>query len=277
MTLPLTVVILTLNEERNLAACVRSLMNHVKDVHVLDSGSTDRTLEIAREFDLPVHTNAFTGFGQQRNWAIDHIPHSNQWVLHLDADERATPELLEEIQRVLESSPEESGFFIASKLMLDGHWLRYSSGFPVYQVRLFHRDRLRFVDHGHGQREVPEGRLGYLRNAYLHEAFSKGIDDWMAKHAKYARGEAESLQRQGCGLMKLLSESLTKDAVRRRRAVKALAFKLPCRQMLRFLHLLVWNRGLMDGSAGVLYARMMATYESMIDVHLARLKAGIEL
>lgn len=277
MTIPLTVVILTLNEQRNIADCLRSVIGHVTDLKILDSGSTDSTLDIAREFRVPVFTNAFIGFGQQRNWAIDNIPHSNQWVLHLDADERATPELLEEIGRVLKRDPEESGFFIASKLMLDGHWLRYSSGFPVYQLRLFHREKVRFIDHGHGQREVSTGRLGYLHSAYLHEAFNKGIDDWMAKHARYARREAETLQAHHRGLLELTWATITTDAVGRRRAIKALAYKLPGRPTLRLLQLLIINRGLLDGLAGIMYARMMAAYESMINVHLTRIRARIDL
>jgi glycosyltransferase involved in cell wall biosynthesis len=273
--LPLTVVVLTLNEEQNLPSCLQSIVAHAEDVHVLDSGSTDATVRIAREFGVPVHTNSFAGFGQQRNWAIDNIEHRHQWVLHLDADERPTPELLGEIEGLLERDPTEAGFFIASKLMLDGHWLRYSSGYPVYQVRLFHRERLRFQDHGHGQREVTAGRIGYLQSPYLHEAFNKGLDDWFAKHARYARREAEQLQRESRGVPELVSAVFSVDAVGRRRAVKALAYKLPGRPVLRLFQLLLINRGILDGRSGVIYARMMATYEAMINVHLCRLKSRI--
>jgi glycosyltransferase involved in cell wall biosynthesis len=277
VTLPLTVVVLTLNEERNLPSCLQSIIAHVDDVHVLDSGSTDATVQIARKFGVPVHTNRFAGFGQQRNWAIDNIPHRHQWVLHLDADERPTPELLAEMKRLLAGNSTEAGFYIASKLMLDGHWLRYSSGYPVYQVRLFHRDRLRFEDHGHGQREITAGRIGYLQSPYLHEAFSKGLDDWFAKHAHYARREAEQLRHESRGMLQLLIAALSGDAVSRRRAIKALAYKLPGRPLLRLFQLLVINRGVLDGQPGLLYARMMATYEAMISVHLCRLKSRVEV
>jgi glycosyltransferase involved in cell wall biosynthesis len=273
--LPLTVVVLTLNEERNLPSCLQSIVAHAEDVHVLDSGSTDATVQIAREYGVPTHTNSFAGFGQQRNWAIDNIEHRHQWVLHLDADERATPELLTEIERLLARDPTEAGFYIASKLMLDRYWLRYSSGYPVYQVRLFHRERLRFQDHGHGQREVTAGRLGYLQSPYLHEAFNKGLDDWFAKHAHYARREAEQLQLESRGFLQVMSAVFSADAVARRRAGKALAYKLPGRPLLRLVQLLLLNRGILDGRPGLLYARMMATYEAMISVHLCRLKSRI--
>jgi glycosyltransferase involved in cell wall biosynthesis len=275
--LPLTVVVLTHNEERNLPDCLRSIVGRVSDVHVLDSGSTDGTLTIANDFGVPVHTHPFAGFGQQRNWAIDNIPHAHPWTFHLDADERMTPELYEELCDLLARDPAEAGFFVASKLMMDGRWLRYSSGYPVYQVRLFHRERLRFMDYGHGQREVTDGRLGYLANAYVHEAYGKGLDDWFAKHARYARREAELLWQERPATLSLLRGVFSLDRVRRRRAIKLLSCFLPFRPTLRLLQLLVVNRGLLDGSAGVVYARMMAAYESMMTTHLTRLRSGIRL
>ncbi len=137
--LPLTLVILTQDEEKNLPECLRSVIGRVADIHVLDSGSTDGTVALARGFGVPVHVHPFAGFGQQRNWAIDNIPHAHRWVLHLDADERMTPDLEAELRRLLTADPSEAGFYVPSKLMLDGRWLRHSSGYPVYQVRLFDR------------------------------------------------------------------------------------------------------------------------------------------
>jgi glycosyltransferase involved in cell wall biosynthesis len=275
--LPLSVVILTHNEEKNLPGCLCSLAGFAKDVHVLDSGSTDSTVEVAKRFGVAIHTNPFRGFGQQRNWAIDNIPHLHPWVLHLDADERMTPELATELQDLLAAERPEAGFFVASKLMLGGRWLRYSSGYPVYQVRLFHRDRLRFEDHGHGQREVPQGSLGYLRNAYLHEAYSKGLDDWFAKHARYARCEADQLRQERQGICAMLGQLFSSDPVVRRRAHKWLAYKLPGRPTLRLIQLLIFNRGLLDGSPGLLYARMMAAYESILNTYLTRDETGVDI
>lgn len=276
-SLPLTVVILTQDEEQNLPECLRSLAGAVTDVHVLDSGSTDGTLDVAKAFGVTIHQHAFAGFGQQRNWAIANIPHAHPWVLHLDADERLTPALADELQALLARDPAEAGFYVPSKLMLDGRWLRYSSGYPVYQVRLFHRERLRFKDHGHGQQEVTDGTLGYLRCAYLHEAYGKGLDDWFTKHARYARREAELIWAEHSGFLSILGRVVGGDRVGRRRALKSLAYRLPFRPTLRLLHLLVINRGLLDGRAGIVYARMMAAYEAMVGTHLARLKAGLSL
>ena len=275
--LPLTFVILTRNEEHNLPKCLASLMRYANDVHVLDSGSTDSTVAIARAHAVTVHTNPFNGFGRQRNWATDHIPHAHPWAFHLDADERLTSELADELRLLLATDPVEAGFYVPNKLLLGGHWLRYSSGYPVYQVRLFHRDRLRFENHGHGQREVTDGVLGYLNQPYIHDAFAKGLDDWFAKHWRYAKAEAETLFADRRSLAETVSHAMTGDTVRRRRAIKSLAYRLPGRVFLRWFHSLILNRGVLDGPAGWTYARMLAAYESMVTVHLSRLKNGIDL
>ena len=271
---PVTAVVLTYNEERSLPACLASLDGVCDDVHVLDSGSTDRTAAVAGAAGAAVHVNPFTGFGDQRNWAIDHIPHRHRWALHLDADERLTPAFAAELRRVVAADPPEAGFHVPHKLLLGGRWLRRAGGYPTYQVRLFRTDRLRFENHGHGQREVTDGPVGTFAEPYLHDAFAKGLDDWFAKHARYARAEAERAFADGRvdwgGLV-------SGDRVRRRRAAKALSLRLPARPALRMLHTLAVKRGALDGRAGWTYAGMLAAYEAMTAAHLRRLRAGIDL
>lgn len=277
MTLPVTVVILTKNEQCDLPDCIASVVPYSDDCIVLDSGSDDDTVAIARAAGVPVYVNAFSGFGDQRNWAIDHLPHRYDWVLHLDADERMTPAFAAELQEILRGNPSEAGFYVPSKLMLGKSWLRYSSGFPVYQVRLFHRERLRFVNHGHGQREVTDGCLGTMTEPYLHYAFSKGLEAWFEKHARYAASEAMTsvgdVKDQSHGLVQLLFG----DAVMRRRVLKRLSHHLPARGWLRLFEILVLKRGLLDGKAGLLYARMMANYESMTAVYKMAASMGITI
>ncbi len=96
-------------------------------------------------------------------------------MLALRRDERVTAEFVSELKAIVTGSPQFGGYYVPSKLMLGEHWIRFSSGFPVYQVRLFHRERLRFADHGHGQREVTLYPIGYMKEPYLHYAFSKGF------------------------------------------------------------------------------------------------------
>jgi glycosyltransferase involved in cell wall biosynthesis len=273
---PITVVILTQNEEKNIEPCLASVASFA-DVHVLDSGSTDATVDRATRGGAMVHTNPFVSFGNQRNWAIDHIPARYLWTLHLDADERMTPELAAEMEGVLAADPPLGGYYIPSKLMFAGRWLKYAGDYPTYQVRLFRKDRLRFVDYGHGQRESTTNGLGRLRQPYLHYAFSKGLEHWFAKHAVYARQEAlQATQEIARGGRPQLRDLFGSDSTKRRRLLKQMAYRLPCRYLFRLLYLLTVKWAFLDGAAGVTYAHMIATYEGMMEVHLRLLRNGIE-
>gem|GEM_PF-4256377 len=168
-----SVVILTLNEEDNLTECLATC-GWCDDVHVLDSGSTDATVRIAEQAGVSVHTNTFENFAQQRNWATDHITCKNNWVFHLDADERFTPELVAELESTINNEPKVDGFHVAHKMMLAGTWLKRSEGYPVYQARLIHKSRFRYIASGHGQRESPGAQMGTLKEPYLHEAYRRG-------------------------------------------------------------------------------------------------------
>lgn len=261
-----SVVVLTLNEERNLADCLQSLSGF-EDIHVLDSGSTDATAEIARRFGATLATHRFESFGQQRNWAHDGLPLRHRWVLHLDADERMTAELESEIRSVVASDNSEvAGFYIAERTLLDGQWLRYAGQYPRYQARLVHRDRMRFIDHGHGQREQSSLLFNQLRSSYEHHAFSQGIEHWLRKHVGYAVREAEAVQTPVETWPALLNRVVTSHGTDRRRALKRMAERVPARPLLRWLYVLVICRGVLDGRAGWQYAQMMKVFQEMIDL-----------
>lgn len=269
-----SVIVLTLNEERNIGACLQSLSDF-DDCHVLDSGSTDSTLAIAARHGASAAIHPFVSFGQQRNWGHDQLPLKHRWVLHLDADERMTPPLAEEIDAVIAAdSGKVAGYHLAERTLLRGGWLRYSAQYPRYQARLVHRDRMRFVDHGHGQRELSALPFGILRNPYDHLAFSQGIEHWMRKHAGYATRDAAQLLKSAAGAHSLAAQLFSRNPVERRRAVKQISLHLPMRPLLRLLHVLIVNRGILDGRAGWEYARMMRLYQEMIDLSLIEARYG---
>ncbi|MHC4977198.1 MAG: glycosyltransferase [Planctomycetota bacterium] len=266
-------MILSLNEEVNIDACLASCA-WCDDVHVLDSGSTDRTQEIARECGAEVHENPFTSFGAQRNWAIENIPTKHEWVFHLDADERFTPELVREMTELLKTQPSEAGYHVPSKLMFMGRWLKYSGGYPTYQMRLFHSGRMRFRDYGHGQRELTQGLVSTLQNAYIHHAFSKGLYDWFEKHNRYSSLEALQLLASRHDRIGLL-DFIGGNPVKRRRAWKLLSYKLPARPLMRLCFTLFLQGGILEGRAGRSYATLLASYERMITLKVRWLKHRI--
>ncbi len=266
-----SVVILTKDEEINIEGAIASCA-WSDDVHVLDSGSGDRTVELARRAGAGVHVHPFESFGKQRNWAIDHIPMKHDWVFHLDADERFTPGLVREMADVLAKGPDAAGFFVANQMILDETWIKRASGYPAVQMRLFHKGRMRFEDKGHGQREFTSGKVGRLQTPYVHYNFSKGLDDWRKRHDRYSTLEAEEiLKGAGKGAW---SRLVSGDAIARRRAMKELAGGLPLRAQLRWLHTVILKGAMLDGAAGIKYAGLLYWYEREIARKVRMGRAG---
>lgn len=272
---PVSVVILTLNEEINIRAAIDSC-HWCDDIHVLDSGSTDRTQEIAQEMGAKVHYHAFTSFGEQRNWAIDNIPAKHPWIFHLDADERFTAELVEAMTDRLSNDVEEAGFHIPSKTMFMGRWLKRSAGYPTYQMRLFHKKRMRFIDYGHGQREDESAKTGVIDVPYLHYSFSKGIHEWLDKHNRYSTLEARQVI-HGKEYQWELKDLFFGKKIHRWRAWKELIYHLPMRSKLRWFGILFVNGGIVEGRAALSYANLMAMYENMITTKLRVLHSQAQM
>lgn len=263
-------VVLTYNEEVNLGRCLGSL-TWSDDVLVVDSFSKDRTTDIANTYKARVLQRAFDHFAGQRNFAIDSGKLKYDWVFHLDADEVITPELRSELEEITRKR-ELPAYKVASKLMLNGRWLRHAGLFPWYQVRFGRKEALRFQQVGHGQREtLPPEQIGTLRNPLIHYPFEKGLHDWIEKHNRYSTAEAEAnVQRNGhASSYKLLSG----DRSERRRALKQLFAQLPCRPSLRFFYMYLWRRGFLDGRAGWNYCRLLTWYERMIVLKERELRA----
>ena len=256
-----SVLVLTYNEEDNLPRCLASV-SWADEVLVIDSFSTDRTVEVAREHGARVLQRPFDTFADQRNHGLDDGDLHNEWVLHLDADEVVPDELRDEIAAIVEQGGK-PGYRVASKMMFQGRWLKHAGMYPAYQVRFGRRDRLRFVQVGHGQREaLPPDEVGTLQHALEHYSFSKGLHDWFAKHNRYSSDEAAETLRQSSHRVDW-SGLVASDRTRRRRALKALAARLPLRPTLRFVYMYVYRRGFLDGRAGYAYCRLLTTYESM--------------
>ena len=264
----LVTIILTKNEAADLPACLRALAGWGRLV-VVDSGSTDATVEIARAAGAEVFTHPFTAFGQQRNWALDNIGLEGAgWVLFLDADEIATPEFRAAVERETAAvGAEVAGFYCCWKTLLFGQWLRRCDSFPKWQFRLLRPGRARFIDSGHGQKEGDiQGRLAYLREPYLHHAFSKGWSHWLRKHDEYSTLEARDRLARGAGVRR--RDVFSRDGSVRNRALKPLLSRLPGWPLLRFLHMYLFKRGFAEGRAGLVYCVNMGYYEFLIQLKM---------
>jgi glycosyltransferase involved in cell wall biosynthesis len=260
----ISVFILTLNEEANLPQCLDSV-KWSDDVLIVDSYSTDRTVELAHRKGARVLQNRFVNFADQRNFGLSHGGFKHEWVLHLDADELVSDELRDEMLATVRL-PEKEAYQVASRLIFQGRWLKHSGLYPWYQVRLGRRGSLTFVQVGHGQREsLAEDKIGTLRAALFHNSFSKGIHDWVEKHNRYSTAEARHFLHESAGeAIDWAGILLASHPTRRRRALKHLFSRLPFRPTLRFLYMYFFKLGFLDGRPGFTYCRLLMIYEYLI-------------
>ena len=187
----LAIVILTYNEEINLPQALNSVAGWANQIFILDSLSTDGTLEIARSFNCQIAQNKFENYAKQRNYALDHLPIDCEWVLFLDADEWLPDSLKEEISSLISASPKENGFYIKRRFIWHGQWLRHGY-YPSWLMRLFRYGKGRCEDRTVNEHLIVDGLVGYLRNDFIHED-GKGVTEWIAKHNRYATMEAIEL------------------------------------------------------------------------------------
>jgi len=269
----MSVLILTLNEEKNLPCCLESV-KWCDDVVVLDSFSADRTERIAREHGARFVQREFDDFAGQRNYATDTLDFRHDWVFHLDADERFTPTLLAECRQAI-ARDGYSGFLVPSKMILWDRWLKHAAGYPVYQVRLTRLGEVRFVQYGHGQREASAERaIGKLSAPYLHYSFSKGFEEWVHRHNRYSSLEADQCRQGMRGKGLEWRSLLSADDVKRRRALKSLSCRLPFRPWLKFFYLYLFRLGFLDGLPGLTYCTLQAIYEYMICLKIRERRRG---
>ena len=266
-----SIYILTYNEEIDIATCIESAQL-CDDIIVVDSCSTDRTVEIARRYPVRVIEHPFESHGQQRTWMLRSIPTKYEWVYILEADERMTPELFQECLEATQSHSH-IGYYAAERVMFMNRWIRHATQYPRYQLRLLRKDRVWFDDYGHTEREVCDGTTGFLKETYPHYTCSKGLSRWIEKHNRYSSDEAaETLYQLREGNVNWKHLFWGSSEVERRRALKDLSLRLPFRPLVRFLYMYFILGGILDGKAGFAWCTLQTFYEYLILLKVDELK-----
>ena len=265
--IPVSVVVLTLNEEANIADCLRPL-HRFDQLFVVDSGSTDNTGPIAAENGATVIPFSWNGrYPKKKQWSLDRCPFRHDWVLFVDADERVTPALVDEIAALMRSGPRCSAYFISARYVLFGRALRF--GLRNRKIALLDRHAAHFPVcddlsvarmwevEGHYQ-PVIKGRIGSLAAPMLH-LDQKPPFAWFERHNRYSDWEAE-LHANGA------LDSLIASEAGCRGPLKRLFRKLPARPLIAFLHSYIVRLGFLDGSAGLNFALARSFYYWQISV-----------
>jgi hypothetical protein len=261
-------VVLTLNEERDLARALASLA-WCDERLVLDSGSVDATAAVALQQGVPLLEHRQPPpfrISEQRNWALDRAGLASDWVLFLDADEEVGPELAAEIRRRLADPAAPDGFELTPRYWFLGRWLKRTQGYPNWHPRLVRRGALHFE--GGVWECFPAGAaVGRITVPYEHYAFSKGLDDWLERHQRYASWDAQTIE-----AFRLRGDAAALGT-RRFVTLRSLAARLwPLRPPLRFLQKYVLQGGWLEGWQALLFASLMACYDLMTVVKVIELR-----
>lgn len=242
------------------------------EIIVVDSLSSDRTIDIAKQYPVQVVQHKFESHGQQRTWMLRELPTKHEWVYILESDERMTPELFQECLEAMKSF-EYIGYYVAERVMFMGQWIRRSTQYPRYQMRLFQKERVWFDDYGHTEREVCDGPTSFLKETYPHYTNSKGISRWLDKHNRYSTDEArETLRQLSEGSISWKNLFFGKSEIERRRALKDLSLRLPLRPIVRFFYMYFLLGGFLDGQAGLTWCLLQAFYEYLILIKVWEMK-----
>ena len=251
----LTVIVLTYNEEANLPACLESLRGLHATVSIVDSGSTDGTLQIAAAHGVETTEHPFDNYATQRNWALRNLPITTDWVLNLDADERLTPELVAEINHVLESGAEPGvdGYLLRKRTLFMGRWIRHGGHYPSYHLRLFKHGRGRCEDRKYDQHFVVDGRTGTLQNDYI-DVVSSSLVSWTMRHARWAEMEKSELMAPVRGDAQVVPD-VTGNPIQRRRWWRNAYARGPLfvRALAYWIYRYIFRLGFLDGTEGLIF------------------------
>lgn len=271
MTIPVSVIVLTFNEEANIGRCLDSVV-WCDDVVVLDSHSTDATRDIAAAKGARVELRVFDNYANQRNHALKDIGYKHPWVLMLDADEVVPDDLKAELLAVLARDDADATLYrLRRKDYFMGTWLKHSTNYnSLWFGRLMRLGRV-WVERTINEEYHTDGVTRDLQTALVHYPFNSGLSAWVAKHNRYSSMEAELIV-SGGGRDWRWGQLFDADPVLRRKALKALVYSLPGRPLLMFFGRYVVTGGILDGRAGLMFCLLKTWYEYLIDCKVRELR-----
>lgn len=272
----ISVIILTFNEERNLPTLLDSLGKLPLQMWVVDSGSTDRTLDIATAGGASVVHHPFEGHSRQWNWALASLPIKTDWVLALDSDQRLTPELCVEITLVLQQPLDVNGFFINRRQIFLGRWIKHGGYYPKYLLKLFRREAVSvdeddLVDHHFNVR----GPVRKLRHDIVEDNHNEhDLLFWMQKHIRYASLQAK--QEFTAERSSVEWGGLRGGPDERVAFLKSIWMKLPLyvRPVLYLGYRYILRLGFLDRREGIIFHFFQGFwYRLLVDIRLGEMKS----
>lgn len=247
----ISVTIIVRNEEAHIRDCLESV-KWADEIIVSDSGSTDKTVDICRQYGATVSVDQWLGFGRQKNLCGDRA--RSGWILNIDADERVTRELKNEIFETLKK-PGKAGFYIPRKNFFGDRWVRRCGWYPDYNLRLYRKDSGRFTDRFVHESVVVNGAKGHLKSPLEHRTY-KDVSDYLGRMQRYSTLAAQEMLNQGknAGITDIL-----------------------LRPPFTFLKMYVLKLGFLEGTTGVILSTLYASYTLAKYAKLWEMKKGLSI
>lgn len=252
----ISIVILTFNSRDTIRQTLTHSAELSDDIHIVDSHSSDETLEIAAEFGVSVSQRAFKNYSDQRNWAIDNLPLKHGWQLHLDADEYPSADLKAAIRALPEEDADgPDGYFIPRLVHFMERPIRHGGMFPIWHMRLFKTGSGRCEDRAYDQHFVLSGKGASLKQHFVDD-IRMPLRVWSERHVNWAVQEAREVMRRDDGdIAGKVAADIGGNPLERKRYFKSGYYRLPLfiRPILLFLYRYIIRLGFLDGRAGMVF------------------------
>jgi glycosyltransferase involved in cell wall biosynthesis len=276
----LSVIILTYNEERHIERCIKSIAAVADEIFVVDSGSTDRTCELAESLGARVYRNPWVNYAAQFNWALDNLPIAMTWVLRLDADELVDEELVQCLTQLHDyDNSDISGMYVRLKRVFLGRWIKHGGMYPIFLMRIFRfgaaKCESRWMDE---HIKITSGRTITLAG-HLVDDNQNNLGWWTAKHNGYATREAIELLNLKYGFFAYegVTPARTGNQEQKKRWLKHKYASIPLfiRPTIYFLYRYILKLGFLDGKEGLIWHFLQGFwYRFLVDAIIYELCRG---
>lgn len=276
MKTTLSVIILTFNEEKNIAGCLDDLKGFAEEIFIVDSYSTDRTLEIASLYTDKIYQHPFETQARQFNWALDNLPVSGDWIMRIDADERVPRILREEIEKTLPIMPPDiTGLYIKRRFYFLGRWIKHGDYYPAWILRLWRKGKARSEEQILNEHiMLLEGKWKRLKNDFI-DHNQKNLSFWIEKHNNYSVRYAKELINYKYFLGKnpqFIYPSLFGSYIQRKKWIKYKVynrFPIFIRSAVYFVYCYFFRLGFLDGLEGLIFHFLHSFwYHFLIDARI---------
>lgn len=273
----LSVLILTHNEETNIGKCLRSMMALDPAVYIVDSGSTDATLDICRSYGASVVHHDWKNHADQFNWGLDHFEFSTAWIMRMDADEEMTPELVQALREFLRQPPAEvSGVWLRRRVYFMGRWIRHGGYYPTWLLRVFRAGRGRCEQRWMDEHIVVNSGETIRLQADIIDDNTKDLTFWTDKHNRYADREVMDLIARGDGGDGDAAQPGGQAGARRWLKYKVYGrVPLFVRPLLYFIYRYFLRLGFLDGKEGLIFHFLQGFwYRFLVDAKVFEYRRG---